>query len=182
MAVSEWAEFTERIGYGGITEPGATPGELVEVWESIASEARDHVECPQWCDICGWWEKPRSCERCNGSGCSPATALGAYDPCRDCDGDGRAHIEYTLNGHKPTTEALELEARAIRAEQVAADQERMCLAQRDENERLENLIRLQNATIGKLRLVEEALLMGGQSAEIRCAAALRALGYRDEWR
>lgn len=48
-------------------------------------------DCPVWCDGCERYEVVNSCKRCRGSGCGPGAASGAYEPCGDCDGDGRDH-------------------------------------------------------------------------------------------
>lgn len=80
----------------GIYEcPANEPQPSVEVlcgW--IASDrvdARDHGECPAACELCGERSADQTCEHCNGSGCGPGTALGAYSECEWCAGAGRVH-------------------------------------------------------------------------------------------
>ncbi|RFZ15049.1 hypothetical protein VIMS_02479 [Mycobacterium marinum] len=90
-------------------------GDLLDNLRHFADTARDHVNCPVWCDDCEHFEQPDSCGRCAGGGCGPGTASGAYDPCRDCDGDGRDHnFAYV---HAPDLEA-ELKATRAQLEQV----------------------------------------------------------------
>lgn len=93
-AQAERVRWSVMLGYGNdVTEPAVTVKDFEPVWEDVKFAAECHVDCPQWCDMCDQWEKPRSCGQCNGSGCGPGTALGAYDPCEYCAGDGRDHNE-----------------------------------------------------------------------------------------
>lgn len=93
---AEYLRMTDALSYGdGVTEPAPSPTDLIDPLQAALSVARDHDDgCPEWCDDCEQWERPRSCEKCRGCGCDPATALGAYSPCKDCDGDGRSHVEF----------------------------------------------------------------------------------------
>lgn len=98
--VDEYHALTSALGYGdGVTEPAASPSSLLDPLLETQATAREHDDgCPEWCDDCDQWEKPRSCPECHGSGCGPGTALGAYEACHDCGGDGRDHEPYTLSG------------------------------------------------------------------------------------
>ena len=88
----EVREFTRRLGFGnGITEPAASLAEMVDPIEDAFSAQRDHDECPVVCELCGEKLAATTCEHCNGSGCGPGTALGAYDECEWCAGAGRIH-------------------------------------------------------------------------------------------
>ncbi|WP_227979943.1 hypothetical protein [Nocardia spumae] len=53
--------------------------------------AGDHSECPRLCENCGERMAATRCPECRGSGCGPATALGAYAECETCGGDGWVH-------------------------------------------------------------------------------------------
>ncbi len=98
-------EWSDTIGEGdGVTMPAMTPEDFQPLWRDVLAAAKEHDECPEWCDHCTQWERPRSCARCKGSGCGPGTALGAYEPCDDCGGDGRDHEAYGLSGAADTTE------------------------------------------------------------------------------
>lgn len=84
-------EFAEGIGWG-VPSSSADPDIAAEVAKCYADTARNHDrDCPVWCDGCEQYELPSSCTRCHGSGCGPGTASGAYEPCSDCDGNGRDH-------------------------------------------------------------------------------------------
>ncbi len=103
-----WRRFSGRLGYGdGVTEPAATLDDLIDPLEEVFAAARDHDECPEWCDEDEQWERPRSCGTCHGSGCLPNAEL-AYLECPDCAGDGRDHAEYRLSGPRdPGTVLIE---------------------------------------------------------------------------
>lgn len=59
--------------------------------ESLTTLELEHIECPVWCYECERMERWQSCTHCNGSGCGPGTASGAYEECEWCAGDGRDH-------------------------------------------------------------------------------------------
>ncbi|NKV08571.1 hypothetical protein GS892_25005 [Rhodococcus hoagii] len=65
--------------------------DIVERAASLSSMELEHIECPRWCDECEGFEAWQSCTHCNGSGCGPGTASGAYEECEWCAGDGREH-------------------------------------------------------------------------------------------
>lgn len=95
----DYLAFTSALGFGDDrNEPAATPSEILDPIQAAFLAAGDHQGCPEWCDDCDQWERPRSCERCHGSGCVPGTTTGTYDPCADCDADGSNHLPYTLTG------------------------------------------------------------------------------------
>ncbi|MGF7124060.1 hypothetical protein [Rhodococcus sp. BE178] len=80
----------EVSGYGVYS---AEVDQAVERAESLVNIENEHDECPVWCDDCERIERPWSCTHCNGSGCGPGTALGAYSECEWCAGSGREHID-----------------------------------------------------------------------------------------
>lgn len=94
-ARDEWrAPITDALEMAEHTTHGVMRARLDEVLDVITSYRdadHEHQECPVWCDDCERWERPRTCEHCNGSGCGPGTALGAYEECEWCAGDGREH-------------------------------------------------------------------------------------------
>lgn len=92
----EWRDkITDALGLADDTGSGGVHrADLDTVMDYVTAhyEAyREHDECPVWCDECERWERPRTCEHCNGSGCDAKTALGAYSECEWCAGDGRSH-------------------------------------------------------------------------------------------
>lgn len=87
--------------------------------ESLTTVELEHIECPVWCDECERMERWQSCTYCNGSGCGPGTASGAYEECEWCAGDSRDH-EPDL-----TDRADKAEATIARVEAEAALLERM---------------------------------------------------------
>jgi hypothetical protein len=98
---ADYLALTGALEYGddGFQSPAAHPRDLIDPLTEAMSAAREHdVACPEWCDECDQWERPRSCEPCHGSGCGPGTASGAYEECEHCAGDGRDHRLYTPTG------------------------------------------------------------------------------------
>lgn len=107
-------ECVEGIG-NAILADDAT---ILDYVRGHAETANKHeCECPVWCDGCEHFELVYSCKKCGGSGCGPGTASGAYEPCADCDGDGRDHdFAYV---HAPDVEA---ELKTTRAQLAAVEQ------------------------------------------------------------
>lgn len=97
--VAELREWRDRVALAlGVADevPGhgvhsARVDSAVERAEALVNIENEHDECPVWCDDCERIERPWSCTHCNGSGCGPGTALGAYSECEWCAGDGREH-------------------------------------------------------------------------------------------
>lgn len=83
--------------------------------ESLTTLELEHIECPVWCYECERMERWQSCTHCNGSGCGPGTASGAYEECEWCAGDGRDH-EPDL-----TARAEKAEATVARVEKALAE-------------------------------------------------------------
>lgn len=84
--------FASRLGFGdNISEPAATLADMVKPIEQAFYDARDHQECPRTCERCGERLAATVCPDCNGSGCGPGTASGAYDECELCAGSGWLH-------------------------------------------------------------------------------------------
>ena len=91
-AKQQHRELTSALGLGdGVTEPQATVSEIIDFWQGIDSEARDHQECAARCEMCGDPLAKDVCSHCNGSGCGPGTATGAYAECEWCAGVGKVH-------------------------------------------------------------------------------------------
>lgn len=83
------AETVEGIGYVVVVNNAEEAADYARHYTKTAlTHERD---CPVFCDDCEHYELPFSCKRCSGSGCGPGTALGAYEPCGNCDGLGRDH-------------------------------------------------------------------------------------------
>lgn len=94
MAVTrqDYLALTDALGFGDDrTEPAARPEQLLDPIEQAFHEANEHRECPVLCEDCGETLAATTCPDCHGSGCSPLTALGAYDPCERCAGATKVH-------------------------------------------------------------------------------------------
>lgn len=118
--VAEALGFVETVEGVGEVVTGSD-GDLLDNLRHLVDIAREHDNCPVWCDSCEHFEQSDSCPRCSGSGCGPGTASGAYDPCRDCDGDGRDHnFAYV---HIPD---LEAELKATRAQLDRRNRQVLC--------------------------------------------------------
>lgn len=115
--VADACGLSEVVEGYGLVIHDATDGAL-EMIRSAFDAERDHSECPEWCDDCEAWERPMSCEPCHGSGCDPATGLGAYAPCEWCTGDGRKH-----EGESPLNLALREVNRIVRDGGTPAERE-----------------------------------------------------------
>ncbi|GAA2159267.1 MULTISPECIES: hypothetical protein [Glycomyces] len=88
----ERIEFTSALGFGDDkTERAARLPEIADNVAEAFSAARDHDDCPVYCDLCGETLASTECEHCHGSGCGPRTAEGAYDECDHCAGVGKVH-------------------------------------------------------------------------------------------
>jgi hypothetical protein len=97
-SLAEWQQkVAASIGYGENVPPYgwniADADSVAEHATEIERQASEHDECPTWCDVCERWEPPRTCKYCNGTGAGPGCALGAYEECQWCAGDGRTHEE-----------------------------------------------------------------------------------------
>lgn len=97
--IARMGKWHERVAIAlGMAEevPGigvhmASLDDIVARAESLSSVDLEHIECPQWCDECERFDAWQSCTHCNGSGCGPGTASGAYEECEWCAGEGREH-------------------------------------------------------------------------------------------
>lgn len=85
---AERIAFTVALGYGD----DAKLDDLVEPLTAALELATLHdAECPRDCGECGHRLAATRCEHCNGSGCGPGTASGAYEECEWCAGVGWIH-------------------------------------------------------------------------------------------
>lgn len=102
-----WRQFTARLGFGdGVTEPAATLDDLIDPLEDVLAAARDHDECPVWCEVCNQWEISRSCPECHGAG--GFCVSGAFAECNLCGGTGTDHLEYRLSGPRDRNELADV--------------------------------------------------------------------------
>lgn len=116
--IAELREWQIKVAQGlgmceGVTGVGysiASAKDAAERAESLTTLELEHIECPVWCHDCERVERWNSCTHCNGSGCGPGTASGAYEECEWCAGDGRAH------GPSPEGRAETAEATVARVE------------------------------------------------------------------
>ena len=88
------SEVTEGHGWGCTADPEQAAEIARHYTETALTHERD---CPVYCYDCEQYEMPDSCPECGGSGCGPGTALGAYQPCSYCGGDGRDHCFGYIN-------------------------------------------------------------------------------------
>jgi len=101
-AVSDALGMSEPAGEGN-PRMWAGEDEVVDVIEDLKSVYNEHRECPVWCDECLRWERPQTCEHCEGSGYGgplriPADAeVPGWIECEWCAGDGRKHDEEEQN-------------------------------------------------------------------------------------
>lgn len=86
----EYHRFTSAVGFGdNVTEPAATPEELIDPIMRTLSDAQEHIECAVTCEYCGEPLARETCQHCHGAGCGP----GSHDECEWCAGVGKVHPE-----------------------------------------------------------------------------------------
>lgn len=103
----EWLAFTAAIGFGDdMSEPAATPRQIIDNIAAAFSEAREYHEGPRICEGCGEWLAVATCEPCHGSGCGPGTASGAYEECEWCAGVGKAHLDCVQRSYAELAAAM----------------------------------------------------------------------------
>ena len=127
-ALAEWrlkvadalglAETVEGVGFVVTVR---TAEEAAEYAHHYAEVALAHEQdCPVYCDDDERYEMVRSCKHCNGSGCGPGTASGAYEECQWCAGDGRDHstgyFAHACDAHANLTD--ERDEALIRADEL----------------------------------------------------------------
>lgn len=86
--VREWDALCREMEWGdGVTEPQATPSDVLDSIKYDRDDARDHAECAVICQGCGEQLAATLCEHCGGGG----TSSSGPEECQWCAGAGKIH-------------------------------------------------------------------------------------------
>lgn len=85
----EWRKLLEALRevHADITLD-LEPDDVADALATAIFESEQHVDCPDWCSLCGEQVANQTCPECRGCGERPGEAR---DMCDTCAGDGKIH-------------------------------------------------------------------------------------------